>query len=550
MHTRPLILLAAMGTAISWVGPGNAQTVLPETGTTTNIGDLRQQLEGIYGREAGSSATSRGWTVVPSIGLQEQWTDDGISQSGKRQSSFITAVQPGLLVNADTDRVKGTLNYAPSGYIYSNASGQNRFDNNFDGNARVTLLPEHVFLDLQGYGAVQAIRGGTSPNNVSTLSRQDSTQSYSFSAAPYARNKFGDIGTAEVGAAVAYTSQSSLGNLNFAPQNANQNQNLTSTTEHVAFVSGPALGRMVVNALGSAMQMNGTGVLRNAYRNIATVELGYAVTRSFTILATGGYENIRYNTLPPFRVDDAIWQVGARWTPNPDSSMTLHYGHKDGFDSAKFDGSYAVTARLRLYGRYSEGVSTGLESLQSAVASSVLDPLGNPVDPVTGAPLVLSDNFFGVQSSNVLYHTKVGSLTATLLFDRDAVSVGVAYQSQKPVGVTPSALLLVSPNVASINASSFTTESTYGSISWQHELTPDLRSNAYFQYGTPGNNRTLGNGTFSNRQNSGSVAASVSLIYSFSQTLTGMAQYTYTNQGSLGQNSSTSLVIIGARKTF
>jgi uncharacterized protein (PEP-CTERM system associated) len=536
MHTRPFVLLAALGAAIGWVGSAGAQTVLPETGTTTNLGDLRQQLEGIYGTKAAGSAASQGWTVVPSIGLQEQWTDDGVSRSGKQQSSFITAVQPGLLVNADTDRVKGTLNYAPSGYIYSNSSGQNRFDNNFDGNAQVTLLPEHVFLNLQGYGAVQATSGGTGPNNVSTLSRQNSTQNYSYSASPYARNKFGDIGTAEVGGAVAYTSQSGQGSPYFAPQNANQNQNMTSTAEHAAFTSGPALGRMVVNALGSATQMNGTGVLRNAYRNIATMELGYAVTRSITILATGGYENIRYNTLPTFRVNDAIWQVGVRWTPNPDSSVTLRYGHQDGFDAVKFDGSYAVTARLRLYGRYSEGVSTGLESLQSAVASSVLDPLGNPVDPATGAPLVLSDNFFGAQSSYVLNRTKVGSLTATLLFDRDAVSVGVSYQRQKPVAFAPNATLFNTPFSS--------TGGTYGTINWQHELTPDLRSNTYVQYGTT-DNSTL----FGNRQNSDLVTAGGSLTYQFSQTLTGMAQYAYSSQGSLGQKS-TNLVIVGARKTF
>jgi hypothetical protein len=282
------------------------------------------------------------------------------------------------------------------------------------------------------------------------------------------------------------------------------------------------------------MQIGGSGVSNGAYRNVITVDTGYAITHGVTALVTGGYEDIRYGTLPAFLVNDAIWKVGVHWVPNPDSWITLTYGHQDGFNSARFDGSYALTARVRLYGRYSEALSSGLESLANAVSSSVLDPLGNPIDPITGAPLLLSDNFLGVQSNDVLYRTKLGSLTATVLFDRDAVSLSVTYQYQRPVGFAPGAGAAVLP-----------TQQIYGSISWEHELAPDLRMNAYLQDGRTNNTLIRGNS-----QTVNTLAASLSLTYLFSPTLTGRVQYAYANEPGPGQTSSTNLVLVSVRKTF
>ena len=40
----------------------------------------------------------------------------------------------------------------------------------------------------------------------------------------------------------------------------------------------------------------------------------------------------------------------------------------------------------RVFGSYSKGVTTDTEDLQDTLASASLDPYGNPVSPVTGAP--------------------------------------------------------------------------------------------------------------------------------------------------------------------
>lgn len=541
---RALVVLAVLTAASVWAARAGAQSLLPETGTTTNVEGLRQQIEGLYGidGETGGTPAEPGWTVVPSISLVQEWTSNGGgSGSGKQQDSFITMIQPSLLVNADTNLVKGTLSWAPTASLYESSPDQNQFANNLNANAIVTLLPEHLFLKLYGYGALQATSGGLGPSNTTALNNENATQTYSFGANPYLRNRFGDLGTAEVGVAVSHTSQQGLSSQStFLPQNLSPDQSLNSIREYLVLTSGPTLGRTTVVVNASANQMSGSGVSNGAYRNVATVDVGYAITRTITPLVTVGYEDLYYATVPAYRVDDAIWKVGMRWAPNPDTMLVLRYGHQDGRNGPTFNGSYALTARLRLYGSYSEGLSSPLQSLSDALQSSVLDPLGNPIDPATNAPLQLSSNFFGVQSNNILYWVKRGSLTATLLFDRDAVSVGVSYQSQQSVGV--------SVNTFGITGAS-ATEGTYGSVSWQHDLRPDLKATAYFLYGR--SNDTVGAIPFGTiQQSAATFAGSLSLTYRFGPTLVGLVQYSYSSQSSTGLNTPASLVLVGLRKTF
>ena len=120
--------------------------------------------------------------------------------------------------------------------------------------------------------------------------------------------------------------------------------------------------------------------MNGSSRDSASVDNGYAVTRNLTLLAKFGYESLSYSGFPPYRYNGPLWNAGVRWVPNPDSSIELRYGYQDGADSYLLDATYAPTARIRVFARYSEGLATDQENLQNAVNAAVLDPLGNPVD--------------------------------------------------------------------------------------------------------------------------------------------------------------------------
>ena len=164
----------------------------------------------------------------------------------------------------------------------------------------------------------------------------------------------------------------------------------------------------------SALQGEGSGVMSGAHNENVSADNGYAVSRDLTVLAKFGYQSIHYGGIPPYNFTGPLWNLGLRWVPNPDSSIELRYGQQQGVSSPVVNATYAPTARTRLYARYSEGLSTNDQDLAAAVSASTLDPLGNPVDRQTGAPLLLASNTFGLQ--NNLARIKRASLTGTLLY--------------------------------------------------------------------------------------------------------------------------------------
>jgi uncharacterized protein (PEP-CTERM system associated) len=478
------------------------------SGTAVRLGDLGDPfatpLAGPPLQPAG-----RAWTVTPSIRLTEEYVT-GAQTTGARitgasvGSQFITIVQPSLVAGGRTTRLDGELSYTPQVEFYAPDGNQNQVAQDFNGRLLVTLVPQTLFLDLRGSGAVQSVLAGLLPNQTSTLASADATQTYSFAASPYALHRFGDWGTAEIGASLERTSTSALQNGGVA---AAANQSVTTTGGHAAFVTGEAFARYNGAALAETTNFAGTGVLSGAYRNAVSIDNGYAMTRRITALATLGWEDIHYSGSAPLHIDDAVWNIGVRLEPSPDSTITIRYGHQDGLDAFSVDAAVQPTARTHLYARYSEGLTTTAEQLQNALATSDLDTQGNPIDHTTGAPLVPIGDFFGLQNS--LYKTTLASLTGVLLLDRDTLSLSFESQTQ---------ILVSAGSAAGLAAGN--TSGLFGTVSWSHALRPNLESAVSVQYGTQRND-----GPPADSQQL--VGVSASLSYALSPTLSGSVQFSY-----------------------
>ena len=558
---------AGTGTGAVTDNPGGSgpivasPSVLPAIGRGAGVPDVRiGDLGGQLPSAKPPEPPGRAWTITPSIGLTEEYTTGGQGRgSGAVGRQFITTLQPGLVVSGDTTRLHGDLSYAPQILFYSRDGNQNQVNQNFQGRLLATVIPGTLFLDLRGAGAVQAITAGQAPTDLTTLSRADTSQTYSFSASPYAVHRFGPWGTGEIGGSIARTTQNALQESTSAvPLNAladSSNQNVTTTSGHLAFVTGEAFARYSGTALGQITDFAGTGVLRGAYRDIATLDNGYAITRNVTALATIGWERIHYSGSAPVDIDDAVWNVGMRLTPNADSSITVRYGHQDGLNSFSLDAAWQPTARTRIFARYSTGLTTQAELLQNALATSDLDALGNPVDHTTGAPLIAAGNFFGTQNS--VYKTTIASLTGVLLLDRDRITAGVNSQTQDLISAS-----------SAVGLAQGSTSGVYGTLSWSHQLRPNLTSTLYGQYGTQSSDgpglppatraALIAAGVGTNGLTTGDsqvLAVAASLSYALSPTLSGQLQYSY-NQTFGGSplagvgNASQSIVLLSLTKSF
>lgn len=562
-------MLAAV-TGVSWAQAGGGPIAPPVT-PDVRVGDLRAQFDALQ-PGALSRATGPAWLVSPSISVSAGLTDNALQVERPRQADVFTVIAPAVVVSGDTARLKVNASYSPQIYVYASTSSQTRVDQFFNGQAVAAIVPDAVFLDLRGAISQQSRSGGFG-RNTTTLNQQDQVQSITLSATPYAVHRFGGWGTGRIGYSIAQTFQDARANSAFN-QGFDQNGqlvgtrfgdtgNLTTQRERASFTTGENLGRFNNISVVEAVQYDGFGPYRNAHRNTVSTDFGYAVTRTITLLAGTGYQDLKFSGQdfagqPGIRINEPIWNVGVRLQPNPNSSITVGYGRRDGANSVFLDGSYSPTARTRVFARYSSGITTDSEEQQNLLQASSVGPTGLVTDTATGAPVSSSSSFFGTQ--NGLFRSRRLSVTGLLQLNRDSFSASVVNEERtnlSSVALDPSFNSFSSANFVVLPPGS-NTNGTYGTLTWQHELSPVMTSTASFQYGV----ESFGQGGASRSQPSTtSVSATAALGYQFTETLSGSARYSFTERtGGPGQtifggangtgNVVENQVLVSLRKSF
>ncbi len=514
--------------------------LLPGVGTSARVGDLRPQLER-YFETAAPRADGPAWLVQPALDIDAGFTDNALRIERPREADFLTHISPQIFVSGDTSRLKANLAYTPNVILYAAHGSQDRVDHFGNGQLLLTLAPDAAYLDLRGSITRQSLVGnGIDQYSTDTYNRQNSAQSYSFAVTPYVQRRFGGWGTAKLGYSYARTIQDAQDRL-AAPGNQlalgtpayGVIGNLTTQRERASFTTGENLGRINDFLLLEATQYAGGGSYSGAYRNQVENQLGYALTRRITLLGGAGYQDLRYSGIPTIRVNEPIWNVGVRYAPNSDSALTLLYGRRDGFNAFSFDGQVAPTARTRLIGRYTTGITSDVEQAQTVLETTSVGPAGLLADAATGAPVGYGGSF-GVQ--NGVFKLKRLSFDGLLFRARDSYSLGVVYENRTTLSNTPtlSGLSVIPPGT--------TSDSVSASVSWQHELGPDLSSVAIAQYAVTNQPAQL----LANRNNDQrTLSLTAALNKRFTETLSGSIRYTFVNQS--GGNAS---FYPGANRTF
>jgi uncharacterized protein (PEP-CTERM system associated) len=471
------------GTLTGPPGPGGFTT--PGGPGAVLSPDARARLGGVgfpfnsvgsVGAPGGPGVREPGWRLTPNLGIEQEYNDNIFYTSRNREDDFITRVIPGLLLNVDTQRLQGTLNYAPALEFYWQNSDENRLTHSGSGQFLGTVVPDLFFVDVRGQAAVQSLSGGATPGTQPGVGRDDQVQTLSFSVSPYLTQRFGSWASARTGYVYTYVNQDRV------DQNAAfpANQPPTSFTpseysSHQGYLvvrTGENFGRYAGQASVSGTTFVGSGLYEDAYKNIVLLENRYAITRTIAGLVEIGYESQRFNTVPRTDVDDIVWAVGARLTPTPESVIVAKYGRRDGFNSFFLDGSLELGVRTRLFANYSERLTTSALNAGDLLSTTTLDPLGNPVDTVTGAPVLPSfaNSALGVQSG--LFREKVATATISQTWLRDTFSFSVSQTDRTPVADAPGT-----------TTRSFAQKGTFFTFSWGHDLAETTRLTSYASYG-------------------------------------------------------------------
>ena len=536
LDLAPPLLRGASSPDTSGVATG------PRLGAPAPIG-----LSGFpFGAVAPPSAATRGWSITPSLGAQLLATDNLFLTSRNKQSDLVVTLTPGLFMTVDTARLQGTLNYVPSVEFYLDTPGQDRVNHFLNAQVLATVVPRLVFLDLRGNASVGTASGGFAREGAATVDKRNQVQTTAFQVSPYVLQRFGGLATVQAGYGFQYGSQN--GDDAFLPGQTRPfftTQDFTANQLYAVARTGEDFGRLALEGRASGTEYTGTGVLDSAHRYSTSVEARYALNRFLAVLGEVGYQDQEYSSTPRISISEAIWSAGGRVTPNEDSVLTVRYGHRDGFNSARADGSLALGPRTTLWGSYSEVLTTTTLRAADLLSATTLDALGNPVDAQTGAPSpqLFSDSLLGQQAS--LQRIRSAVLALSRSWSRDIVTLSLYNDRRRPVATAEGAV-------------AYAQRGTAVGVTWSHEFTPATVGTTSFQYGRfegggPGRFASGAGRLDSSGFGSGNVYTfTASLAQRITASLTGSVQYVLTHRdngvsdGRVTQN----VILAGLRQSF
>ena len=536
--------------------------ILPNVGTDARVGDLRPQLESFL-NPAVPLSVRPAWIVQPAIEDDVGVTDNALRVSAPRRADVFTIIAPSVTVSGDTRRLQVNLAYNPLIVLYANNGSQNQVYQYFNGQALATIVPDAVFVDLRGSISESSLTSGFNNAQTQSFNRQNTVQTTTFEVSPYYQHRFGGYGQGELRYTIARTLQDDQGqNITNLPTQQNFGQpgyggigNLTTQTESGTFSTGENLGRFNDNFTVAATQYSGSGSYVGAYRNEIQNEFGFALNHSLTALAGIGYQDLTYGGTPGYRLNAGTYNVGFRYAPNPETALTVLYGRHDGGSQVEFTGEASPTARTRFVTRYTTGITSDLQQSQAFLNNTTVGSGGAVTDTATGAPVLNNNNFNGVQ--NGVYRLTRFSASLSFLQERDSYSLSVSNEVRTALTSTPTLL------GNGVVPSGTNTNSTFGSLAWQHDLSPNMNLSTIGQYGVATNTgQFIGTGN----QNTRTLSVTTALSRQFTETLSGSVRYSYTNQsgGTFGNSFnqfgvnngfntgsySENLLFVGLRKSF
>jgi hypothetical protein len=533
--------------------------------------------------QATTPTNGPGWTIIPRVTLQEELTDNAFEVTAPRRFDAITVLAPGVAINADTPRLQLKFDYQPNLTLHAINGDLNAMSQQLSMIGLVTVVPDLAYVDVRGISGVQsrlggvggtlgagadvlptagALYGGGLSTAASGLNRYNEVQTTSLGVSPYLLTRFQDYGVGKIGASVNIATSNEL--TGFAtspfPTDGANSQSALTTEEIARFTTGEAFGRIQDSLSADLSQSrieNGsvpaTSTASTSYtseRQTINNQISYALNRTFTALASFGYQDITYGTGVAEPIHGLIWSVGMTITPDPDSSLTITYGHINGANSITASGHYALTARTLISVDYSSSVGTQLENLQSQLNANSINVNGQWFNPVTGGVGYVSTNALGAQNGVYRYNTLNASLRTA--WTRDTVQMTLSWSVQTNLtpggaltylvpGAAPGTIEVVTIPNGGVNQATDTKTAT---LIWTHDLTPDMTMSTSASYGLVRRPAGIGNDS--------SVAFATGVRYALSEKTAVSASYSFFDRvsGLAGNSLYENVVLLGITRHF
>ena len=263
--------------------------------------------------------SGRNWRIVPSIELAETYSDNiNLAPSGREDWDLVTEITPGLSVHGESARIKADADYRIQNLLYVNEPSRSTVNHRFKGNTSAEVVNEHLFFDADAVVTQIAIDPDRSAgyDSINSVPRSDV---YSFRAGPRYQQNFGGLAELNAGYSYGIVRYSSGGASDSDLQRAELN-----------LANGRRFTRLGWNLsyYNEEVDRSSESRIGDVSHEVAVLDLSYALTRHFSVLARAGDETHEFDTRQQGFENGTYTAGGFEWRPNRRTRIDALYGDR------------------------------------------------------------------------------------------------------------------------------------------------------------------------------------------------------------------------------
>ncbi len=404
-------------------------------------------------------------TIVPRVSVTETYTDNSLLSSTRKRKELITQVSPGIRIVSQAGRIRGSLDYSLSEFVYANNTRGRQSQNALNALGSVEVADRFAFVDFSGQISQQAISAFATQSNSAGANNPNSTETSTYRLSPYVRGVL--AGSVDYEARYSWTNTQSD-----APATGN-----VRTTEGQLKLAGAGAG-----ALSWSLDASTTDHQYSLGRGLAEDRLQgaaiYAINPQLKLSLLGGTDANNYTTLAKERHTSS--GLGLNWAISANTKLAAELQRRSFGKSHNLSFEHR-TARTAWRFSDSRDVSAGPAESGTTVAGTLGDLLFSQFTSAEPDPLkraLLVDQFlqtYGLRSDTKVVSNFLSSSATyqrrqnasfVLLGVRDTVSFVLSRSSSSKLDAFATAFDDFTNN-SSVQQTGFT-------VSYAHRLTQDL----------------------------------------------------------------------------
>ena len=478
------------------------------------------------------------------IDLGETYTTDAGGEVGLPTASpdEYTRAMLQLGLRYTTRESQIIANYSLIGDYYARFHNLNEYLNYLNLAGRVKLIPDHLILNVTGFATPTLLnRVGAISAGGELVGSSNNSNTYGYMIQPQYLMRFKDF--------ASFTTTVSQGGLYFVSPTSVSTagavptpvQNASSIDVSERLGSGEYFGRLMWSLTGIYDQLKQQS-FSETQKNIVA-NLGYAIDRTFSILATGGYSNLSA-TVPLGRGLSGPEALGGfTFTPSPSFNLTAEGGVRNQVPTYIGSLHWNIGPLTTLDGLLTDAITTPQGNILanlSGFGGSLLSPtlgtgavspislLGQSLGPQLGITSPINSQ--GLAIDNSIYHDRMATVTLTRTVETMSYSLAFYDDTRKQINV-----------VAGLNPNT----SLYGATaSISRQMWPDLTGFASASYSFADE--------FGGHDQIFSATAGLTYTVSDTFSLYALDRYLHRdiNAGAINSPLSDEEVVIGIRRAF